>query len=298
MCRLFGFRSKYNLDPHHILLTAENAILLQSYDHPDGWGIAYYKNGTPFVHKGIEPAFQDTTYQAISSAVSGHVGVVHIRRATVGNVSDLNTHPFHYGKWVFAHNGTISKFLDVKHFFEDAIDEELLPFLKGATDSEHCFFLFLSFLKKRNAIEHATALDVEVALEACMKQVATWCREKNIVHTPCMNFMITNGEILGVTKLGRDLFCSIELNNEMSFSNIDEFLKDIQGTLKGADQFLVASEKISSEYNWFEIPENSLLVADENLHVCIKREIIDLDGFEFLRYPCEPSKRPQSTCYI
>ena len=41
MCRLFGFRSVIPSQVHQSLVGAENALMLQSDRHPDGWGVAW-----------------------------------------------------------------------------------------------------------------------------------------------------------------------------------------------------------------------------------------------------------------
>src|SRR4051794_31811738 len=49
MCRLFGFRSVIPSQVHRSLLAAENALGVQSNQHPDGWGVAFYVDGSPHV---------------------------------------------------------------------------------------------------------------------------------------------------------------------------------------------------------------------------------------------------------
>ena len=51
MCRIFGFRSVLQSGVHQSLIDADNAIIQQSQRHPDGWGVAYYKMGSPHVIK-------------------------------------------------------------------------------------------------------------------------------------------------------------------------------------------------------------------------------------------------------
>ena len=40
MCRLFGFRSVIKSQMHRSLVSADNALVRQSEQHPDGWGVA------------------------------------------------------------------------------------------------------------------------------------------------------------------------------------------------------------------------------------------------------------------
>ena len=107
MCRIFGFRSVIQSQVHHSLLDAENALATQSTLHPDGWGVAYYVAHAPHVIKSEATALDDHLFRRVSGVVSSETVLAHIRNATLGEKSILNTHPFQYGHWPFIHNGNI-----------------------------------------------------------------------------------------------------------------------------------------------------------------------------------------------
>ena len=104
MCRLFGFRSVINSQVHSSLLHAENALHDQSQRHPDGWGIAYYLERVPHLVKSSDTALNDQLFKRVSGVVSSHTVMAHIRKATQGEHTILNSHPFQYGNWIFAHS--------------------------------------------------------------------------------------------------------------------------------------------------------------------------------------------------
>ena len=70
MCRLFGFRSVIQSQVHRSLVSADNALLLQSSDHPDGWGVAYYQEGSPHLIKSASTAIDDHLFRRVSGIVS------------------------------------------------------------------------------------------------------------------------------------------------------------------------------------------------------------------------------------
>ena len=107
MCRLFGFRSVIQSQVHRSLVSADNAIGVQSAHHPDGWGVAYYVGGAPHLVKSAASAVSDRIFQRVSGVVASDTVVAHVRKATHGELSPLNAHPFQYGRWIFAHNGNI-----------------------------------------------------------------------------------------------------------------------------------------------------------------------------------------------
>lgn len=113
--------------------------------HSDGFGIAFFEG------KGVR-IFRDN--QAASSSPIGDCVkqykikslnvIAHIRKATQGDVSIENTHPFIreiWGEnWVFAHNGNLKELPDMSNNFCQPI---------GSTDSEAAFCYIAEYLKNR-----------------------------------------------------------------------------------------------------------------------------------------------------
>src|SRR4029077_15509897 len=101
MCRLFGFRSVIPSQVHRSLLAAENALGVQSNQHPDGWGVPFYVDGSPHVTRSPTTALGDALFHRLSGIVSSETVLAHVRKATQGALTVLNCHPFQYGRWVF-----------------------------------------------------------------------------------------------------------------------------------------------------------------------------------------------------
>ncbi len=149
MCRIFGFRSVLQSQVHSSLVHAENALQGQSQRHPDGWGVAYYQAGAPHVIKSKESALDDQLFKRVSGIVSSQTVVAHIRKATQGQHTILNAHPFQFGPWIFAHNGNIKGFDQHKPTLLNLVNENLRRFILGDTDSEIIFYLLLTNLSNK-----------------------------------------------------------------------------------------------------------------------------------------------------
>src|SRR5919202_5067888 len=149
MCRLFGCRSLAPGGVAHELVHGANALRVQSREHPDGWGLGWYVGRVPQVVRSLSPAHGDDDFEEVSSFVSASTIVAHIRKASVGAVSLANTHPFEWGPWLFAHNGTIPQWNACVEDVEAAIEPGLRTKIQGETDSERCFYLFLTRLAQR-----------------------------------------------------------------------------------------------------------------------------------------------------
>ena len=147
MCRLFGFRSVIPSRVHASLLAAENALGAQSNAHPDGWGVAYYIDGSPHVTKSPTHALGDQLFHRLSGLVSSETVLAHVRKATQGSNTVLNCHPFQYGRWVFAHNGDVAAFAHHREALLAEISPRLRRFVLGETDSEVIFFMLLTRLE-------------------------------------------------------------------------------------------------------------------------------------------------------
>lgn len=145
--------------------------------HLDGWGIAGYKNDRP-VYFGRSSKGASTNSDAWEKAVDDAqvsctpILLAHFRKASVGDASLQNTHPFRKGPWSFCHNGTLYQ-------------ADRLPLKKykpeGTTDSER-LFLFLVEVAERFPKDQERAL----------KEAITWVR-LNLEYNS-LTFLITDGK--------------------------------------------------------------------------------------------------------
>ncbi len=87
----------------------------------------------PATERFAVAAHNDARFDTATN-LRGRLFNVHVRRATLGGLKDENTHPFEYGPYSFAHNGTI---LGCRRLLRAGMGEPA-----GETDSE-CFFMRL-----------------------------------------------------------------------------------------------------------------------------------------------------------
>src|SRR5438445_12401641 len=108
MCRLLGIVASEPTEFRIVLKEAPRSMAALSEEHRDGWGLAVWHESSSWrIDKGIECARLDERFHELAVGSRGELLVAHIRHKTVGETSLDNTHPFHVGRWVFAHNGTI-----------------------------------------------------------------------------------------------------------------------------------------------------------------------------------------------
>jgi predicted glutamine amidotransferase len=137
MCRVFGCVAAEPVSIRHELLEAENPFIRQSEDHDSGWGMAVYERAEgrePRLVRFPQAAYQDGEFLE-STGLRGRIFNVHVRRATMGDLSLANTHPFCLGSYTLGHNGTI---ISYPRLLEPGMRRP-----EGDTDSEHFFNLLM-----------------------------------------------------------------------------------------------------------------------------------------------------------
>lgn len=261
MCRLFGFRSAVPAVVHPALVTEKNSLVIQSREHQDGWGIAAYGlEPRPTVAHGVGPAHSDPDFHRVSSLVSAQTVVAHVRQASVGAVELRNSHPFLYGRWSFVHNGTLTNFERHRKAVEALVGAQFRPNIKGTTDTERCFNIFLTRLSARGSIDGSMRVeDVASALAETMGLVSAITDEPGQERS-AMNFLVTNGEVMVATRRNRTLFISDGRRREANPTQLR------QG--ERLDQLIIASEALCGDQTaWTELPEEEVIGVDGGLFV-------------------------------
>jgi len=112
----------------------------------DGFGVGWYgETDMPALYRSIQPAWNDRNLRELARHIRTGLAFAHVRASTGTAVQQTNCHPFRHGKWLWMHNGSITRFQDVKRELVLAIDPSLYGQIEGSTDSEVFFFLALTF---------------------------------------------------------------------------------------------------------------------------------------------------------
>jgi glutamine amidotransferase len=246
MCRLFGQHARPGFDLCAPLCSAENALRFQSHKHPHGWGIGWYVDGHPVIRRGLLPAHADESFVHAATAARSRVVVAHVRDASIGAVTAENTHPFQHGRWLLAHNGTVARFKKVQAV-RDAIlaeiDADLRAELRGETDSERCFYLFLTLLRAQATLEHPSLGQVRRALAGTTEAV-TRIADPHAESPTTLNLVVSDGRLLAATRRGKPLHLASDAGPNHTF--------------------VVASERIGAA-PWAEVPEGGFVGTEDGV---------------------------------
>lgn len=159
MCRLGGVSSAVDVR-FEDFFGGMRRLSEEGHSHGAGavaMGVGETDYRAPF--RTTSPAHESDGFERVLSEKAA-LGLIHIRYATMGKADNVhNLHPFVDGRHAMAHNGTAILFADRKRNFQKALrrvkDGEIVRRLKadkangkirGSTDSEHLFRLYLAFL--------------------------------------------------------------------------------------------------------------------------------------------------------
>lgn len=215
MCRMYAVRSS---QPQTIAcpvvaspwaLRAQSACDYKGDTHPDGWGVGWYEEGAPHVERGTGPAASDGGFATAAQHVASTTALAHVRKASVGTVQPLNVHPFVYGPWMFAHNGTVYEYEQLSARLAAETDADLQAQRHGATDSQQMFVWLLTRMRAAGADLQRPALDVARVAQWTVDGVAEIIRRARAVNPDsetALNFFLTDGQTLVATRWRRTLW--------------------------------------------------------------------------------------------
>lgn len=154
-------------------------------EHKDGWGIAFFEGNGVRHFVDHQAAVASPIAELIKRyPIKSKNVIAHIRKATQGQVTLENCHPFVrecWGRyWVFAHNGDLKNFAPV-------LDGAYRPV--GTTDSEQAFCYVLQEMRRR----FGDTLPSMAELTHFLRIITT-----EIAQYGTFNMMLSNGEALFV----------------------------------------------------------------------------------------------------
>lgn len=277
MCRLFGFRSIITSQVHSSLIHAENALMDQSLKHPDGWGIAYYIEQTPHLIRSALSAIDDHLFEKISGVVSSQTVLAHIRNGTQGSNNILNTHPFQYGPWVFAHNGNIKNIDSIKDDLLKVISPKLKRFILGSTDSEIIFFVILSFIEKEISLDKKDIFfkDIKDPIEKALLYITGLTGPlldfaQTIPTENYISFILTNGGLFLGFQGGQPIKYCTHKTKCPERDSCPHFAKNCESSSSNGDiinHLILTSEEIKGVNVWNDLRPGQLVGVDKTMHL-------------------------------
>lgn len=260
MCRLVIY-SGAEIPISRVLLETPHSLLKQSYDakemlsghmNADGFGIGWYNpelDPSPALYTNTQPIWHDVNLPRLMNKISSGIIFGHVRGASDGMpVTATNTHPFCYKDFLFMHNGSVDDFR-TKIFpkITPIMDPLLWDHMKGNTDSEHVFGLWLTFLNAAHRDTFSLQEQVE-ALRKAIEFLESVAKKEQVDMV--LNIGISDGSRVIATR--------------HHFGKRKATLYYIEDAEEFPNAKLIASEKMNGNTNWKMVPERSIITIDEN----------------------------------
>jgi glutamine amidotransferase len=206
MCRLYALRASEPTRVECGLVRSQNNLMRQSAGdaegrtHAHGWGVADYQDQLPVIEKQAWAAYHGEQFAKRAARVYARTVIAHIRAATVGAPAMENTHPFAFGRFTFAHNGTVPNFDRVRPLILEQIDPLHRVEIRGQTDSEHVFHYLLTRMDR-----HPELPLLQVVRQG-LEQVVAWAHAIDPDQRIGLNVVFSDGEQLVGSRLNRSLW--------------------------------------------------------------------------------------------
>jgi predicted glutamine amidotransferase len=194
MARLFGLIGNRPDLTARVLAFEGEALRARSQGEPLGWGLGFYQGGEVLIRRRPIDERQELDFSTLAADVRADLLIGHVRHATVGALRTENTHPFRYRQWLFAQTGTVSDFGQVRERLVGSVPDFLRSGIRGETDAEVVFHVFLSFLHDAGLLNNGSveAAPVREALRSSLAVVDGITAEAGTAPGQ-LNLLVSNG---------------------------------------------------------------------------------------------------------
>lgn len=286
MCRFTFYQGK-PIRISSLLTEPKHSLIHQSFesnerDEPlngDGFGLCWYDQELslePALFKSVSPAWSNTNLIELSGMIRSGCILAHVRAATQSlSVSEANCHPFKWKNYAFMHNGDIGGFTKIRREMVNTLSDAVFNHIKGTTDSEHFFGIFLEELIKREGMEPFDRL--ASSMMAAIKKVVGIIRRLVPDENSYMNMVVTDGNIALAVRFTTD----DPMHADSLYMNLgkryvcEEGLCYMKDPGEHEKTVIISSEPLSSEPGWQAVPVNSMVLIHEGRIVNQMEIIVD-----------------------
>jgi predicted glutamine amidotransferase len=197
MARLFGIIGNRPDLAARVMSFETEALRVRSKGVPLGWGLGFYQGGEVLMRRRPLDERPDIDVAKLATDMRADIVIGHVRHATVGALRTENTHPFRYRQWLFAQTGTVSSFEKVRDRLVSSVPEFLRGGIRGDTDAEVAFHVFLSFLHDAGRLNSSVVEPslIRDALRSSLSLLDGMTAEVG-GETVQLNAMVSNGDQL------------------------------------------------------------------------------------------------------
>ena len=241
---------------------AREAMQSSTRINADGFGVGWYTpeiSPEPAVFKDTSPMWNNRNLGSLAGKIRSASIVAHVRSAqSFDPVMRENCHPFQRGRLLWMHNGDIPGRARLSRQVAMAADDTLLAQIRGNTDTEWAFTLFLTNLEGWPE-QRPNLPRLADAMRLTLEQIAGWHREVADERPLEMNFCVTDGRIMAAARFAIAKEPGPTLH----------WYRSAPGD--GPATACIASEPLFEGPQWHAADDGDLLLVDNNRDVETQR---------------------------
>ncbi len=278
MCRFLAYKGS-PIVLYELLYKPKNSLIHQSYHalerrdpvNADGFGVGWYMpdiSPEPALFTGIQPAWNNRNLRNLTAKTRSGCVLAHVRAAGTGDVAISNCHPFQYQKLLMMHNGDLGGFGFIKRKLRERLSDEAYNWIKGETDSEHFFALFLTHLLKEPKDDY-THEEIVSALQNAVAELKDVLAEQNIPNPFYLNVVVSDGGDLIALRYDTDPNLeppTLYYSRGSRYECHDNGICRIVEADPSEHAVLIVSEKLTDVLeDWHQVPPAHFVVVTEKL---------------------------------
>jgi glutamine amidotransferase len=275
MARLFGLIGNRADLASRVLASEAEALRVPSKGTALGWGIGFYQGGEVLMRRRPIDEHATVDIAKVAGDVRADVLVGHVLNATVGSLRTENTHPFRYRQWLFAQTGTLPSFEAIRERLSGSVPEFLRSSIRGESDAEILFYVFLSFLHDAGRLNDGISDPAHVrdALRSCVAVVDGMAAE--VGGSPSqVNVVVSNGENVFALHRGAQMGYRVfagkgdaealigdDLNLRRKTPELEQMHFDLLAS-DFDDELSLAASSPAAQSRWKVLPERAIVTLE------------------------------------
>jgi predicted glutamine amidotransferase len=249
----------------------EGQVALQGEGRSNAVGIGAYAQDDVLLRRF--PSDAKLPLESLAPPHESEALLFHARRLPVGLSLEENTQPFRSRRWLFAHQGSLQDFTRIRAGLLAEVPDFLRRQIRGETDSEVAFALFLKRLWEAGRADDPR-LEAEVAgrlLADTARSLSQASARTGAAHTSTVNLLATNGFILVATRLGSQplYYTRLEGTDRCEVCGITPSTPESQPGVAAhrRRRSVVVATHVKRPVGWVELTEGTTLAVEADLRV-------------------------------
>jgi len=231
-----------------------------------GWGVGFYHGDEVLHKKRPTGAAERVDWQQIAGDVRSDCAVLHLRQPTVGDFRAENAHPFRMRSWLFAHQGTIGRFDEMRESLAEMMPDFLQRNIRGQTDSEYLFHTLLALLHDAGQLDNPDVQETQAltAISAAVTLVERLAAEVGSTQNS-LSFILTNGRTMYALSHGAPM---VYVERQGLHDPPDDYTPPPAGSTPLRYVLVVSGiDEIPAGYQ--VVPERHVAIIDRRLNVTV-----------------------------